>query len=367
MGPFAIFSLILIGVYWVGRAIGLFDQLIGDGQPLGVFLEIMALFLPQVVAIVLPVVSFAAALFVSNRMHSESEMVVLQSSGLSPFRLLRPFLIFSVLVMLLASVLSHVLVPLSLVQLERRQFELQQDLGTRLIVAGRFLHPTDDVAFFVSKVDHDGSLIDIFLHDKRPTGRDLTYTAHKAVLVRTDTGSRLVMYEGAIQALDRRTQQLSKIQFDEFLFDIGTLTGARDNRPRSYQEFSTLELLYPTARTEVQTASTSAELRMVAFQRVEQPLQSLVYPLIGMAFLMTGSFSRFGVARQVLGAVGIVILLSSLSVVLRDVARADITRWPLLYFPDFLGVLIVAALLKSKDRRSRRKRPGPPSAAQGAA
>ena len=46
MGPFAIFALTLIGIYWVGRAIGLFDQLIGDGQSVGVFLEIMILFLP---------------------------------------------------------------------------------------------------------------------------------------------------------------------------------------------------------------------------------------------------------------------------------------------------------------------------------
>ena len=121
IGPFAIFSLILIGVYWLGRAIGLFDQLIGDGQSLSVFIEIMALFLPRVVAIVLPVVSFAASVYVCNLLHSESEMVVLQSSGLSPVRLMRPFLIFSLLVAVFAGVLSHYLVPVSLIQLGQRQ------------------------------------------------------------------------------------------------------------------------------------------------------------------------------------------------------------------------------------------------------
>ncbi|MEO6300594.1 MAG: LPS export ABC transporter permease LptF, partial [Paracoccaceae bacterium] len=29
---FGFFALVLVGVYWINRAVGLFDQLIGDGQ-----------------------------------------------------------------------------------------------------------------------------------------------------------------------------------------------------------------------------------------------------------------------------------------------------------------------------------------------
>lgn len=354
MGPFAVFALILIGVYWVGRAIGLFDQLIGDGQSLKVFIEIMVLFLPRVVAIVLPVVSFAAALYVSNRLHSDSEMVVLQSSGLSPYRLMRPFLMFSFLVAVFAGVLSHLLVPISLVQLDRRQSELAEDMASRMIVGGRFLHPADGVTFFASKVEPDGSLTDIFMHDQRARNRDVTYTAHRAVLVRTDDDARLVMYEGLIQTFDQVNQTLSKIQFDEFLFDIGTLTGATTQRKTHIQTLTTPALLSPTAEIIKRTGSTDAELRMIGHQRVEQPLQSLVYPLIGMAVLLLGSFSRFGVTRQILMAVGIVIFLSTLGVMFRDMAWANISRWPLLYVPDLLGLAIAYIFLWAGTKSARR-------------
>ena len=32
LGLFGFFSLVLVAVYWINRAVGLFDQLIGDGQ-----------------------------------------------------------------------------------------------------------------------------------------------------------------------------------------------------------------------------------------------------------------------------------------------------------------------------------------------
>ena len=355
MGPFAIFALILIGVYWAGRAIGLFDQLIGDGQSVLAFLQIMTLFLPQVVAIVLPVVAFAAAVYVSNRLHSESEMVVFQAAGLTAFRLMRPFLFFGLIVFLLASALSHYLVPTSLLMLGKRQHELADDMATRLIVGGKFLHPAEDITFFVGDVKDDGSLVDIFLFDRRDETRDLTYTAHKAVLLRADTKARLVMFDGLIQTLDTENQLLTKIQFDEFVFDIGSLMAAAGDQPRRLQELSTLALLNPSPAMLANPKLKAKDYWLEAQRRLEQPLQSLVYPLVGMAVLMLGSFSRFGVMRQVLGAVATVVVLGTVAVPLRDLINEDISRWPLIYAPDLLGLGLVYLMLRSVSRRGAGK------------
>ena len=57
---FGFFSLVLILVYWINRAVVLFDQLIADGQSATVFLEFTALSLPNIIRIVLPLSAFAA-------------------------------------------------------------------------------------------------------------------------------------------------------------------------------------------------------------------------------------------------------------------------------------------------------------------
>ena len=95
---FGFFALVLVLVYWINRAVVLFDQLIADGQSAVVFLEFTALTLPNVIRAVLPVAVFASSVYVTNRLSSESELVVVQSTGFSAFRLARPILVFGILV-----------------------------------------------------------------------------------------------------------------------------------------------------------------------------------------------------------------------------------------------------------------------------
>ena len=98
LAVFGFFALVLVLVYWVNRAVALFDHLIGDGQTALVFLEFSVLTLPNVIRVVLPIAAFAAAVFVANRLTQDSEMVVMQATGFSSFRLARPVLIFGLFV-----------------------------------------------------------------------------------------------------------------------------------------------------------------------------------------------------------------------------------------------------------------------------
>ena len=58
---FGFFALVLVSVYWINRAVSLFEQLISDGQTALVVLEFTALTLPLVISVVLPIAAFAAS------------------------------------------------------------------------------------------------------------------------------------------------------------------------------------------------------------------------------------------------------------------------------------------------------------------
>ena len=139
MTLFGFFALVLVMVYWINRAVILFDQLIADGQSAGVFLEFTALSLPQVIAIVLPLAAFAAALYVTNRMRAEAELTVVQATGFSPFRLARPVLVFGLLVAGLMAVLVHVLAPAATGRLKSREAEIAGTTTARLLREGAFM------------------------------------------------------------------------------------------------------------------------------------------------------------------------------------------------------------------------------------
>ena len=111
---FGFFALVFVSVYWVNRAVVLFDRLIGDGQSALVFLEFTALSLPNVVRLVLPIAAFAAAVQLTNRLSNDSELVVARATGVTVWRLARPMAYFGLCVGLMMAVLVHVLEPKAL-------------------------------------------------------------------------------------------------------------------------------------------------------------------------------------------------------------------------------------------------------------
>ena len=177
---FGFFSLVLVMVYWVNRAISLFDQLIADGQSAWVFLEFTALTLPNVIRVVLPISAFIATVYVTNRLSNESELVVMQSSGYSSFRLARPVVAFGLIVSILLMILTNILVPASNSALADRQEEIARNISARFLKDGQFLHPANGVTFYIRDITPAGELKDIFLSDQRGGNQESIYTARNA-------------------------------------------------------------------------------------------------------------------------------------------------------------------------------------------
>ncbi len=342
---FGFFSLILVMVYWINRAVLLFDQLIADGQSAVVFLEFTALTLPNVIRLVLPVSAFAATVYATNRLSSESELVVVQATGFSNFRLARPVLIFGALVALLISLLSHFLVPMSATRLADRSAEIAENVTSRFLIEGRFLHPTDGITFYIREISPKGELRDIFFYDARDSGAATTYSAKRALLVRDETGPKLVMFDGMAQTLQRHNQRLFVTRFDDFAYDIGALFDITPRQRRSVNELSTPELLSASPDLQQETGATRAQLLAKGHERFSQPLFAIMAPLLGFSALLLGGFSRFGVWRQILFSVVMVILIKSLDNITMATIRQEADLWPLAYAPPVLGLLIAGFLL----------------------
>lgn len=347
---FGFFALVLVLVYWVNRAVVLFDQLIANGQSAAVFLEFTALSLPNVIRIVLPIAAFAGTVYVTNRLTSESELVVVQATGFSPWRLIRPVIVFGVFVFLLGSILAHVLVPISLSRLSERTAEISENMTARLLSEGRFLHPTDGVTFYIREISPVGELRNIFLSDSRDPGVTVTYTAREALLIRGDEAPTLVMVDGMAQRFEEDGRRLSVTQFDDFAFDLDGLVDAITMDRRRPDELSTPVLFEASEVTQDLTRSTRSELISTAHERIGNALNGLVAPLIGFAMLLVGGFSRFGIWRQIIAAIVGLIVVQMLTRMGQDAVQGNADVWPLAYVGPAFGMVLTALLLTMAAR-----------------
>ncbi|WP_341213635.1 LPS export ABC transporter permease LptF [uncultured Limimaricola sp.] len=351
---FGFFALVLVLVYWVNSAVQLFDQLVADGQNLSVFLELTMLTLPSLIRLVLPLAAFAAALYVTNRLSADSELTVMRATGFSPFRLARPVLVFGLVAGLLTGALTVVIDPIAQARLAARQSEIARTATARLLQEGQFMSPISGITLYIRDITSEGELRDLLISDTRSPDESITYTAASAYLVETAAAPQLVMIDGLVQVLRRGTNRLSTTRFEDFAYDLAPLTqGAGEGRLRT-QQVSTLDLFFPTPELLAATDRSAARLASEAHDRIAAALLATAAPLIGFATLLLGGFSRFGVWRQILGAIGLIIVIQALESVATSMLRSNPTQWLLIYLPGAAAFAIASIELVLAGRPARR-------------
>ena len=352
---FGFFALVLVAVYWVNRAVGLFDQLIGDGQSALVVLEFSILTLPNAIRLVLPIAAFAATAYVTNRLMQESELVVMQATGFSMFRLARPVVWFGLCVMVMHSVLSNVLVPASQRMLSERSAEISENVTARFLNAGQFMHPAKGITLYIREITPTGELLDLFLSDERAGGSRAIHSARKAFLVRGDVAPKLVMVDGSTQTLDRTDGRLAVTRFSDFTLDLAGLVQVGGTGQITLNALPTRVLLEAAPEALAATGATAAAFREEGHSRLAGPLMSVAAPLIGFAALMLGGFSRFGLWRQMALAVGLLIGMQLAWTWGGSAALESASAWPAVYLGPVLGITVAASLLWQAQRPRQRR------------
>lgn len=356
---FGFFGLVLVSVYWINRAVSLFEQLISDGQTALVVLEFTLLTLPLVISIVLPIAAFAASAYGTNRLSSESELVAMQAAGMSPWRLARPVLVFGLLVALLVALLVHAIVPVARGRLAERQDEISENMTAQFLRAGSFQYPVRGVTLYIRNIAADGRLEDFFLEDARNLADQTIYTATEAFLVRSDSGPRLLLRQGMVQNLRKADAEpqprLSVTRFEELTYDIGAMIGGKRERDKDLRAYPTLRLLQPDAELLAATGASADKARAEAHERIAKPFQSPIAAMLGFAMLLLGGFSRFGVWKQLSWAILALIFVQFLVTAAENQVARDAAKWPLIYVPTLVGTLICLFVLwlAAKPRRLR--------------
>ncbi|MCA0043704.1 LptF/LptG family permease [Celeribacter litoreus] len=342
---FGFFSLVLALVFWVNRAVGLLDWLMGDGQSAGTFLHLTLLSLPTILNTLLPIAAFAATVYVTNRLSSESELVVVQAAGYSPYRLARPVIVFGLFVALLVGILSHILVPMAQRELELRRNEIAQDVTARLLTEGTFVHPIEGVTFYVRTVTAAGELENIYFSNTRSEGARQSFMAREALIVKDEDGPKLLMFDGMSQIYQIESNRLSVTRFDSFVYSLSDLINEDSVPDPSVRSSTSFELLRASP-AQMQTLQTnSGAIVAEVNERMNRALQGIAISLVGFAALLVGGFSRFGLWKQILLAVVLLVIVKSLDNTVDTIINKAPDQWPLRYAPTVLAIAMAWGLL----------------------
>ena len=91
LASFALVLVSLTGVIWITQALRGIDLMTSQGQTIITFLGITSLVIPALVLIIAPIALMIAISHTLNKLATNSEIIVMNAAGFSPFRLFRPF------------------------------------------------------------------------------------------------------------------------------------------------------------------------------------------------------------------------------------------------------------------------------------
>ncbi len=341
---------------WLTQSLRLVDYIVNRGLPVSTFLSLVGLLLPSFLGVVLPIACFCAVLFIYNKMISDSELVVLRAAGLSQAQLAGPALAIAFAATALGYAISLHFLPASYGGFKQLQHEIRNDYSAVLLQEGRFNTISDGITVYVRERGVEDELYGILVHDNRQRQRPVTMMAERGALVTSETGPRVVMFNGNRQEVTKGTGRLRLLYFDSYTVELAKLETALQSRWREPKERYLPDLLNPDDSVDDQRFYN--ELVAEGHQRLVSPLYTLSFVLVALAALLSGEFNRRGQVRRLVVAVICIAVLEGLALALQDMASRTASAIPIMYAGPALPIVAALIVLLRRPRR----RETPPSA-----
>jgi len=307
MGAFVITCVSLTIVMWFTQAIREFDLITSQRQTVFVFVGITGLLIPLLVMMIAPISLVLAAAHVLNKLSSDSEIIVMNAAGVSPWRLVRPFIAAALVVSLLVTYIAAYLSPRALRELRDWATQVRTDILTNIVQPGRFTTVGGNLTFHIADRRPNGLLVGIFLDDRRDPNEHATYLAEEGEIIKNDTGSFLVLEKGNVQRLEVGQRDPRIVTFDRYAFDLSKFTGGPQNVHYNTRENYIWELW--AQLNDPASAAQSGEYRSELHDRFATPLYPIAFVILAFAFLGPPQTTRQSRTLSLLGLIGAVALL----------------------------------------------------------
>ncbi|CAM4310459.1 LPS export ABC transporter permease LptF [Pseudoalteromonas ostreae] len=207
-----------------------FVVLLGEASegdiPAQLLLSVIALRLPQLASLILPLSIFLGIILAYSRIYADSEMTVLKACGVSEWYVVRVTLISSTVLAIFATVLTFYLAPWASEQEYQLAEEAKTDAGLSTLRAGRFQQTDNEKAVvFIHNIENGGKeLHKVFVAQLPSDTKDnlarLVY-AERGVVIESATGEQqLILNDGKRYETDGLTKALNLTEFDGYSVQI---------------------------------------------------------------------------------------------------------------------------------------------------
>ena len=290
-GAFLLIAISLTMVIWLTHALREIDLMTNQRQTVLVFVGITGLLIPMLLAIIAPIALVVAVGHTLNRLNTDSEIVVMNASGMSPWRIFRPFLTTTLVVSALVVGLSAYLAPKGLRELRNWAVSIKTDLLINIIQPGRFTTIERGLTFHIRERRNDGRLVGIFIDDRRDPKERVTSISEAGEIVETARGTFLLLVNGSVHRQEAGKPDPTIVKFERYAFDLSRFSGGATVQNFGVRERYLWDLASPDPADPVYKQF-ATQFRTEFHDRLVAPVYPIAFTVICFAILGAPRTSR---------------------------------------------------------------------------
>lgn len=303
---FSAFLVVLVSltaVIWVTQALHDFDLVTSQGQTILVFMGITGLIIPLLVLVIAPIALLIAVAHVLNKLSTDSEIIVMNAAGMSPWVLFRAFMTVALVVSLMVTAISAYFAPQGLRMLRDWLTDVRANVVSNIVQPGRFTQIENGVTIYIRERRPNGQLAGIFLDDRRNPAERITVTAELGEVIDNDKGTFLVLKSGVLQrhATDQRDPVM--VVFDRNAFDLSQFAGGAQAVTYSIRERYLWQLILPDPNDKF-FIEQPGQFRAELHDRLMAPFYPIAFTVIAFAYLGAPRTTRQSRTMSMFGAIG---------------------------------------------------------------
>jgi LPS export ABC transporter permease LptG/LPS export ABC transporter permease LptF len=254
--PFVLSLLIFTFILTLPPVMRYLEQLVAKGVSFGAAARILATLIPQALGLTIPMATLTGILIALGRLSADREAVALLSLGVSPYRLLRPLMLFATLATGATAYVMFEAIPNANQTFREITWELiskrvEQDIQPRV-----FFEDFPPYTLYMRDVGPDGTWKDVLVaNTSRPEQTQLTLAE----------SGRLV--------LDREARTVTLVLNNGIQYSVGAKgrTDVYKFGPNFYTSLDANQVFQKQAVSKTTTEMTIAELRQEAQRKLARP------------------------------------------------------------------------------------------------
>lgn len=365
LASFAVVLVSLTGVIWITQALRGIDLMTSQGQTILTFLGVTSLIIPALVLIIAPIAQMIAISHTLNKLATDSEIIVMNAAGFSPFRLFRPFFYATCVVALLVAFIAAYLAPEGMRRLKQWDADITADVLTNILQPGRFAQLDQNLTIRIRERKPGGLLKGIFIDDRRDPKERATIIADHGTVMKNGSSSFLVLEDGNLQRFEAGKRDPALVAFGRYAFDMSKFSKAHDVT-LGIRERYLWELLSPAPDDPVYK-EIPGQFRAELHDRFMAPIYPFAFAALTFAFLgaprTTRQSRNFSIGGAILSAFGLRMAGFACSVMAVKSPLAPVVQYLMLFATIGLSIWIIiggivleppAALLEAINKSNAR-------------